>query len=154
MRTEDLRMMLKYRITSPNNATHHFCKYLQNSDIEVVGGKRKYAVVDGKYYCITITSYDSLHIDCRQFDRDGVISFYEKTGKVYLLEKSQLHILDNTRELNEKEYKQAYSTLKIDYLKPYNKIEQLKTKKYKEIYMDVAYNVSNEIIANTYRKLV
>ena len=147
-------MMLKYRITSPNNATHHFCKYLQNSDIEVVGGKRKYAVVDGKYYCITITSYDSLHIDCRQFDRDGVISFYEKTGKVYLLERSQLNVLDNTRELNENEYKQAYSTLKIDYLKPYGKIEQLKTKKYKEIYMDVAYNASNEIIANTYRKLV
>ena len=82
------------------------------------------------------------------------IEYYEKTGKVYLLEKSQLNILDNTRELNEKEYKQAYSSLKIDYLKPYNKIEQLKTKKYKEIYMDVAYNVSNEIIANTYRKLV
>ena len=87
MITEDLRMMLKYRITSPNNATHHFCKYLQNSGIEVVGGKRKYAVIEGKSYCITITSYDSSNIDCRQFDKDGVISFYEKTGKVYQIMK-------------------------------------------------------------------
>lgn len=147
----NLVKMIENRVVSPNNATNYFVKYLKENGVNIINssGSRNYALINSKLYCITITGANEDKINCRQFSKDGIISFSEKNGKVYLLNKEDLLIQNNnTRELNQNEYKQASSKCKIRRMKPTNVITQLSTKEYKKTYLRLADNILRDKLEN------
>jgi hypothetical protein len=150
---ENIIKMINYRITNPNNATNSLCKYLQDLGFEIVTNRnRKVVLLDDKFYSISITGYDNKHLECRQFAEDGLISLYEKTGQIYIIELEDLKIKFKNREFNNEEFRTATSLKNIEVLEVAN-IIQLDVNTYKLAYMDEAIKLADELVANTYRKL-
>lgn len=150
---ENIVKMINYRITNPNNATSSLCKYLQDLGFEIVTNRnRKVVLLDNKFYSISITGHDNKYLECRQFAEDGLISLYEKTGQIYILELNDLKIKVKNREFNNEEFRTATSIKNIEDLKVAD-IIQLDINTYKLAYMDEATRLADELVANTYRKL-
>jgi hypothetical protein len=145
--------MINYRISNPNNATNSLCKYLQYLGFEIVTNRnRKVALLNNKFYSISITGYDNKYLECRQFAEEGLISLYEKTGQIYIVELKGLKIKVKNREFNNEEFRTATSLKQIEDLEVAN-ILQLDINTYKLAYMDEAVKLADELVANTYRKL-
>lgn len=148
-----LKELMKRRLTSPNNATSILCKHLEEIGVTIEGDSKKYAVINGKFYCVTITGAESKYITCRQYDGDGILSLYEKTGQLYLLEGVELDVESVTREMNQTKYRNATSYKEIGDISPMTSIKQVDVNEYKVTYLDVADEVGKELLANVYLKL-
>lgn len=150
---ENIIKMINHRITNPNNATNSFCRYLQDLGFDIVTNRnRKVVLFNNKFYSISITGYDNNHLECRQFAEEGLISLYEKTGQIYIVELEDLKVKVKNREFNNEEFRTATSLKQIKDLEVAN-ILQLDINTYKLAYMDEAVKLADELVANTYRKL-
>ena len=153
---ENLREIMRRRILTPNNATIKFADYLEAIGVSIASKKnsnKKYALIEGVRYDITITAYNSEYVTCRQYNSSGIISLFEKTGQIYLLNEDMLSVDAITRELNGEKYKNAKSIFRIENILPYMEINQVDMNLYKRTFLDVADSIGKELLTNTYLKL-
>jgi len=152
---KEIRKMLERRILSPNNATSELINHLEKHGVKtkLETKSRKVAIIDGKKYSISITGADQDYAECRQHNADGIITFYEKNGKVYLIDNKDLNITSKTREMNNNSYKTCKSKKVMKMQTPSRKIKQLNTDDYKRNYIDVAEYVGKKILGDVFTKL-
>jgi len=144
-----MRKLIKRRLTDSNNATNELYRILEEKGLQIEHGKRKSLIHSGKKYAVTITSSNREFADCRQFnceDYDGLFTMHEKTGLMYLLDKSELLIGSKTREFSNDKFKTAQSVIKFSELQPTKIIRQVDVDNYQELYICVAEELAKEIV--------
>ena len=148
---KNLKTMLKRRITQPSNATISFVRYL--SDIgyktKVLPNSNRHVLINKeKVYAITITGHNEDYLTCRQYsekDYDGLVSFDESTGIVYIVENYGLNIdSSRNREMHGNKFVSAYSKdIKCNNTVLDNSLNYIS---YKILYEGVADEVAKNII--------
>ncbi len=90
---ESMINLIDRRISTPNNATLAFAEVLKDHDIKVTKELMKsYAIIEGKKYAIVITGSQHAKAECRQLSTEcsGIITFWERNGGIYLIERGDL----------------------------------------------------------------
>lgn len=152
-----MKEIIKTRLVSPNNATHKFCDYLERKGLHVNHKSRKSLSYNEKIYAITITNADRDYADCRQFvcdEYDGLITLHEKTGQIYLLDKSELLVGSKTREFSNSKFQTAQSIKKINEINPTDIVTQVDIDKYQELYVCVAEELAQNLVNIAINKML
>jgi hypothetical protein len=152
-----MRKLIKARLQNPNNATSELYRILEDKGLQINHGRRKTLSHNGKTYAVTITGSNKEYADCRQFEcgeYDGLFTMHEKTGLMYLLDKSELLIGSKTREFAEDKFKTAQSVIKFSELQPTNIISQVDVDNYQELYICVAEELAKEIVNIALEKMI
>lgn len=144
---ESIKEILKARLVSPNNVGTKLCKHLSENGLTVTKGIRKHVLINGRKYAVSYTSANNPYADCRQFsNEDGLITMYEKNGKVYMFTRDELNIVSLNRQLNGVNFYNAHSMISFNEATPFAGIEQVDVAEYKDTYKEVAQDYANSLV--------